>query len=210
MNKLLYFFGFLILSIFIFAGVAGENNRVDVLVSNYFKDVLTGNYSFLCKDEPAENLSQCQNELFLMEIAFLNRFNITDGEAFEVFTRKNIFWIPLTGSNEIGVDARLHPASDCSKFFCINGRYNEDYAKNVFKFIRKSGKWELSGLSFNDEGLKQHYLNVKRRVDFNKYVERTDKGSIIKHIDVDAERNDPLSYKLLLYSLKIVLQENKK
>lgn len=184
------------------SSLLGENDGINAAVDDYFDDLYTREYISKCSDDRDQDTNTCRDNHFLLEAAFLRRFNIQDVDNLKVFSRKQEIWIPYISSDIVHLDVRLQKQSECNMFFCFNGKYHSDYAVNTFKIKRQSGSWVVDEVLLSDHGLKQSYEKLKREIRFDKYISFQEQSYLIKPSKIVLGELTRADSNLLKYSLQ--------
>jgi len=202
----------LFFSIFVGAGLMGENHRIDDLINEHFTKFKDENYSTKCfpisidsRVVKVEEDNLCNNQNFLLYISLLKKFELIGGGKYSVNIKRNSFWIPFIKSENISVSISLQKESDKS-WIPFVGNNNEVFINDLFTVKRNKWNWDISRVVVIDPDLVKIFTGFETSLDFNKFIEKTDTKYQFNSEIIDSENITDIEKRLLRFNLQKVAE----
>lgn len=187
-------FGVCFVVLIAYASLLGENNKIDSVVDNFFQNMRGQRYfsiednqnvvkSFDVFDIDGEYSENC---LFL-ELALLEKYNISDAFDYKIETEKSHFWIPFTNNSKIHIDVYLEKPADSNIFSIFKKSQRPEFVKNLFTVERKDGRWLIAAINIQDSSLFESFNRIKDDLNIDSYVSFSGTSLTVKPIEIDTK-----------------------
>lgn len=200
------------LSIFSFAGLLGENHRIDDLVNEHFNKLKAEDYSVKCFPIVVENQpvdfdksAECHDQSFLLYISLLKHYDLLGDDNYSVNTERSGFWIPYLLPGEIKVSLSFQKQSDQSLIPLID-ESEAIFIKDLFIIKRDKWNWVISEAHINDANLVDIYNAFSMSLDFDKYIQKTETGYQFNSVTIKSEDVTHIDKRLLRFNLQKVAE----
>ncbi len=210
MEKLdIYFRSFLVLFIagflglIVYVSLLGDNHKINFVVEQYFTQVKNRDFSKLCDLKNSTDFLKteaCRDQNFLLETAFLVKYDLLSATDYAVEIQRSHFRIPFFTDDCVSISVALTPVQDnfIKAFF---GSKEYVYVNDFILVEKKSKLWEITDISMKDPSLLKIYNNLQKDLDLNRYVSRTEKGYVVNRVDINPESLSRLERRLFEYSM---------
>lgn len=210
MNKLHSYISILLFSLaigflclIVYVSLLGDNHKINFVVEQYFTDMKNSNYEVLCGKIDLPNINEgvnCSDCNFLLETAMLKKFKLLGVKDYSVEIKRSHFWIPWITDDTVTISVAPVPKKEnLIKSFVKN---RDLVYINNFMTIKKHHKlWQIQKINLEATSLGPVFNKLKKEMNLNKYIRKTEKGYSLNQTEVDMERLSPLGRRLFEYSM---------
>jgi hypothetical protein len=215
MNKLntlisgiLGFLAIAFLTLIVYVSILGDNHKIDDLVTRFFNDLKARNYDTVCGvlgDHPdiraLSGDDACQNFCFLLEMAFLSRFNLLDKTDYSIEIKRDHFWMPYLTDDRVRISIAFSEKKKNLVHEFFYGVDSDNFVRDIMMVERRKGQWVIGEVTLGSSSLYPHYAELKERIDLERFIHRTDGGLVLKANTIRPEALDPVERRLLEFSM---------
>ncbi len=185
---ILAFVGFVV-----FVSLLGENHRIDALMENYFTALKAHDYA--AADKCFASVQPTDETNFLLEQALLERYGLSGGD-YSVKIKRDRFWLPYYGSNDVRVSLRLEKKT--SKLDLLKPGH-QGFVADVFTVRRTHGDWLI--VDFTPGELASAMQTAGAALKRHNLIKNTAQGFEISTHAIEPARLSPLEKRVLTYQL---------
>ncbi len=189
-----------------YVSLLGENNKIDSVVDSFFENMQKQRYfsiednqniviSFDVFDIGGEYSENC---LFL-ELALLEKYNISGAFDYKIQIKKNHFWIPFTNKSKIHIDVSLEKPEDSNIFSFFKKSRQPEFLNNLFTVERKNGRWLITAINIQDSSLFKSFNRIRDNLNIDGYVSFSGTTLTVEPIEIDTKNITNLERRKLNY-----------
>ncbi len=200
---------FSLIGIFFYLSVLGENDQAKEVAKSFFADIKNNKYSaagkFYTKTSQERSLSPDDSTKFhfILELTLLKHFGLMDEQDYNLKVKRESFWFPLIGDNEILLGIELLKKDKSSSFFHENKKFLHEF----ITVAREDGTWRIKSLNLEKSDLLSSFDKIQSEIDLNKYIEIHQGGFIIKKTNVNTAKMNRLEKMVIIHSLETALEK---
>lgn len=224
MNKLnsvirtiLFLLGAGFFTLILYVSILGENHKIDYLVTHFFDQIKTKNYDAVCSILNTESIgerpgepSTCMDTGFLLETAFLKRYDLLGHPDYTVMVRREpFFWIPFVSGDSISVSVAFSVKKKNLIEKIFRSADHWEYISDFITVSRSKGSWEITSINLKESSLYPLFTTLSLEVDLNRFAQPTEQGFILKENTISPETLSDMDRRLLDFSLFKLTHENK-
>ena len=185
-----------------FISLLGENHHIDDLISSHINELEKQSFSSNCVpifiNTEVNNELSCNQDSFIFFVSLLERFNLFSDKSYSVKVVRDDFWIPFYSDDIVKVSLSLVD-SEVDEM----GIFNEyEYISNIFIVKRQDSAWKLDQVSIIEPALMKIFNKMKKNINFNKYITKTENGYELNNIEIDTNNMTNVDKLLLKYNLQ--------
>ncbi len=195
--------GLCFIFLFVFLGLLGENHKVDDTVNRFFKNIRQQNYSAIYSkladtgSNRFSNKEECADFVFLFQITLLKKFDLLEEKDYMVDIRKNHFWIPFMGNDEVRVDV-LMKTQDSASLLDLVG--DEDrFIHGLLTLARDDRKWKIRHINLDNQEIRPIYEDLAQQLMVDRYMAVDGNILTFKENHIDLSAISPTQERLLKY-----------
>ncbi len=196
----LFIVGFL--SLIVYVSLLGDNNKINFAVEQYFAE-LKGSYTKTCVGsglQSSQSAEECRDYNFLIETAFLMKYDLLASDGYSLEIKKSHFWVPGFSDDTITINVAMIPKRDnaIKAFF---GEKNPDYVKNFMSVKKENKLWTVQSVSLEDPSISVIFEKLRDEINLNKYIKKSKNGYILNKSEISPDNLSPVERRLFKYSM---------
>ncbi len=180
--------------ILIFVSLLGENNKIDHVVDAFFEKIQSQQY-FSIDDNGniVENANvfdvggDFSENCLLLELALLEKYDITDASKCKIEVDKECFWVPFVRGSDINVGISLKNPEAWQFSSLFKKGMKTEPIENLFTVTRTNGKWLISSIHLKDSPLIASVNRLREGLHVGDYVTQSGTKIIVNPIQIDTE-----------------------
>lgn len=185
-----------------FISLLGENHHIDDLISSHISKLEKKSFSNNCVpiriNSEMNNELSCNQDNFIFLVSLLERFDLFTAKNYNVKVTRDVFWIPFYSDDIVKVSLSIVDSEDAEM-----GIFNEyEYISNIFIVKREDSGWKLHEVSIMEPTLIKIFNKMKKNINFNKYITKTEKGYEFNKIEIDTNNITNVDKLLLKFNLQ--------
>lgn len=207
-SSILVFLGIAFFALVIYVSMLGDNHKIDYLVTRFFDDLKSRNYTSLCQTMATDKnvvsfggTDPCQDFFFILEMSFLSRYNLLDRNDYSIEIKRDHFWIPYLTDDRVRISIAFSEKKKNIIQEFIHGLDADDFVQDFMLVERRKGQWVIKEINLEGSSLYPIFNELKVQMDLDRYLLKTEQGFILKGNEIIPDRLTDLERRLLDFSL---------
>ncbi|MBU1172802.1 MAG: hypothetical protein KKD44_24855 [Proteobacteria bacterium] len=206
-SSVLFFLGAAFFVLIVYVSILGDNHKIDFLVTHFFEDLKTRNYTMVCQSLPGDKniapggIGDCQDFCFFLELSFLSKFNLLDQNDYSIAIKRDHFWIPYITADQVWVSIAFTKKKKNIVQTFLHRTDDDGFIKDFMLVERRMGQWEIKEIRLDNSSLAPLFNELKAQMDLDRYILKTERGFILKDNEIDPSSLSTLERRLLEFSL---------
>lgn len=195
-------------ALILYVSILGENHKIDYLVTCFFDDIKHKNYDTVCRiltnnkdGDHVVSTKSCMDNCFVMELAFLTRYELMGQSDYTVMIRRHPFWVPFLSDDTISVSVAFSKKKNNLIEKLFHDMDDTEFIHDFLTVTRNKGAWEIKALNLDGSALSPLFTTLSKQVDFSRYIQPEARGFILKENTIIPNNLSDLDRRLLDYSL---------
>lgn len=192
------------LSLIVYVSLLGDNHKINFAVEQYFTDIKSRTFITPCSAVNPEKIMEvedCRNNFFLLETALLLKYNLIEAKEYSIEIKRGHFWIPFITDDTVPVSVAFTPKKENFIKAFLN-REKINYTTDLMTVKKKNKVWRIESINFDSGSLAPALSKLKKEINLDTYITKTEKGYNLNKIEVDFEGLSPLKKRLFEYNME--------
>lgn len=192
------------LSLIVYVSLLGDNHKINFAVEQYFSDIKSRTFTIPCSavnSEKAMEFEDCRNNFFLLETALLLKYNLIEEKEYSIEIKRGHFWIPFVTDDTVSISVAFTPKKE-NFIKAVLSRDKITYVKDLMTVKKKNKVWQVKSLNLESSSLAPVLSKLKKEINLDTYITKTEKGYNLSSIEVDLQELSPLKKRLFEYSMQ--------
>lgn len=198
----LFIIGFL--SLIVYVALLGDNHKINFAVEQYFADIKSRTFTAPCSSVNSGTIldaEDCRNNFFLLETALLLKYNLIEEKKYSIEIKRGHFWIPFVTDDTVSISVAFTPKKENFIKALIN-KEKMNYVNDLMTVNKKNKLWQVQSINFESGSLAPVLSRLKKEINMETYITKTEKGYSLNSVEVDYEGLSPLEKRLFEYSIQ--------
>lgn len=200
------FFVILIVSVLTFVSFVGENNKANMVVINFLKNVKNYDYERAGRELLPGAADYDKEQIafadfaFLLELSLISKFDMLDVEDYQIDVKRRFFWLPWMPCDKLGMSV-LFKKKDTNVFKSLSSFVEDAYIEDLFVLNRQNGSWRIVEINTGAASIETVFRKLKDMFHKKKYYMKTNDGFILDRFEYNNEDISPVERRLFKYAL---------
>lgn len=194
--------GFLCLIVYV--SLLGDNHKINFAVEQFFADIKDRTFTTPCdvlSTNTPESKETCRDDSFLLETALLSNFHLLEADDYSIEIKRSHFWIPFVTEETVSVGIAFVPKKE-NFIKALLDKKQISHIDNLLTVKKQNKLWQVQTINLETTSLTPVLNKLKKELNFNKYISKTEKGYNLNKVEIDFQKLPPLDKRLFDYSLK--------